>query len=125
MAERIFRSTRYRLPDQLLVRDSGKERRFGIDDLKIYAYAESESALYIAGEVLAWKIREEFCMVCTIYDADGDILETTENVSYGSGLVTSMIKPGAFFNGYPFVFYVGGIQLSKIEKIRIIPSDTF
>lgn len=125
MATMTYKSTKYRLPDKLISRDGSMERRYGIDDLKLYAYADDDSSIYIAGEVFARRIRESFCIICTVYDADDDIIETTENRSYGSGLVTSMITPTVFFDGFPFVFSVSGITVKKIKRIRIAPASSY
>ena len=62
------------------------EKEYGIDDIKLYAYFEDKSSLYIVGEIIALAPQKPFCMICTLYDKDGDVLETTESSSYGSGL---------------------------------------
>ena len=126
MAAMPYKSTKYRLPDKLLARDSSAERRFGIDDLKLYAYADDDASIYIAGEVCARQIKDSFCLICTIYDADDDVMETARNQSYGgSGLVTCMIAPAAFFDGFPFFFTISSIPVDKIKKIRIAPASSY
>jgi hypothetical protein len=49
------------------------------------------------------------------------MIESFDNASYGSGLVTSVIKKNAFFNGYPFMFAKTIKKNTSISKIRIIP----
>ena len=83
------------------------ERLFEIDDLRFFGYLDSNDNLVVIGEIIAYsELTEPFYLVCTLLDKDGDILYVAENESYGSGLVTSMIKPVSFFCGYPFILYI-------------------
>ena len=123
---RRYPTTKYRLPDDMLCRDLAMEKKFGISDLGLYAYWKDEDSLYIVGEIYCKKKpKDSFCMICTIYDEDGDIVETTESESYGSGLVTSMIKPAAFFGGFPFVFNFWSVPRKRVEKICITPASSY
>lgn len=81
--------------------------------------------LEIVGEIISNSIKKPFCMICTLYDKDGDIIETTESNSYGSGLVTSMINPKAFFSGFPFKFSFWSVPRRKMKKISITPADSY
>jgi hypothetical protein len=122
---KAFESSKYRLKDSLIKQDTNKEKTYGLDDVNIYAYYSGDSSLYIVGEIFSKKPKKSFCMICTIYDKDGDIIETSENRSYGSGLVTSMIEPEVFFNRFPFKFSFWGIQKKDIKEIKIIPADSY
>lgn len=115
-----------RLPASMISRDLKKEVLYGIKDLAIYAYKSDDSSLNIVGQVFAGsKIQKVFCLIMTIYDHDGDIIESKESASYGSGLVTSMIKPGSYFEGYPFKFYYFGIKWKEVSRIEIVPADKY
>ena len=96
------------------------EKEYGIDDLKIYAYIDGGS-LVVVGEIIAEKLLDTFKLVCSIYDQEGDMIESIKNEPYGSGVVTSEIYPRAFFDRYPFLFrtYLG--NKVKIGKIRVTP----
>jgi len=121
-----YRTTKYRLPDSIYSREPDMEKQYGIDELKLYGYAESEDSYHIVGEIIAKKTPStSFCIICTIYDEDDDIIETTESRSYGSGLVTSMIEPSSFFNGFPFIFDIWGVPRKKIKEIRIAPASSY
>ena len=98
------------------------EEKFGIDDMKIYAYI-SDGKLTVIGEIISKKIISDFSLICTVYDKDGDMIESLENCTYGSAVVTSTIHKQVFFNGYPFKFskYFSDAAV-KIGKIRIIPT---
>ena len=121
-----YQTTKYRLPDSVYERDFHMEREYGIDELRLYGYAESDSSLCIVGEVIAkTNPKNSFCLICGIYDKDGDVIESIESRSYGSGLVTSMIAPASFFNGFPFAFYLYGINTDNILKIRITPASSY
>lgn len=114
--------SRYRLADKLITRDSSVEAEFGISELRVYAYMASDSELTIVGEVFATpKPKKRFYVQITIYDKDGDVLESDDNSGYGSGLVTSYIYPSAFFNGFPFTKTFYGVKKSDIGEIRIVP----
>ncbi len=110
-----------RLKADKIVRMPSIEKKYGIDELKVFAYM-SGGELNVVGEVIAKEITQDFSLTCSVYDADGDMIESIENNSYGSGLVTSYIKRAVFFNGYPFEFnkvFADGVDISKI---RIIPN---
>lgn len=121
-----YPTTKYRLAEDMICRDLTAEKEFGISDLKIYGYWEDKDTLYIVGEIFcSKKPSDSFCMVCTIYDKDGDIIETTESRSYGSGLVTSMITPAAFFDGFPFAFNFWSVPRRRIKEISITPASSY
>ena len=112
-----------RVSDRLLARDFDIERDYGISDLSLYGYWESETCLRIVGQIFAEKIKESFHLVCSIYDKDGDIIKTTDNDSYGgSGFVTSAIKAGSYFDGFPFKFVLYGVKKAQVKEIRIVLS---
>ena len=113
-----------RVPDKLFSRDFEIEREYGITDLSLYGYWESETSLRIVGQIFSKKIKESFHLVCSIYDKDGDIIKTKENESYGSaGFVTSSIKDGSFFDGFPFRFVLYGVNKGQVKEIRIVLSS--
>ena len=107
-------------PLSKIVRIRSMEAALGIDDLKLYSYI-ADGTLYIIGQVIAEQINNNFVLKCTIYDEDGDMIESFDNSSYGNALVTSSIKKNAFFNGYPFRFVKSIKKNTNISKIRIIP----
>lgn len=125
VSSRIYPTSKYRIDDSLFAREVKDEERYGIQDLKLYGYFSDTESLDIVGEIIAKKPKKPFCMICTLYDKDGDIIETEECVSYGSGLVTSMIYPNAFFNGFPFKFSFWGVSKRKVKKICIAPADGY
>lgn len=112
-----------RVPENLFVRDLDLEAKFGIKEIKLYGYWEDSSSLTIVGQLFAPRIEKEFLLNCSIYDKDGDVIESCENDAYGSGLVNSYIQPEAFFDGFPFRFNIYGPQKSKIKEIKILPSE--
>lgn len=124
--EQTYQSTKYRLPDSIYTRELDAEKAYGIDELRLYGYAEGDDSFHIVGEVIAKRTpTAAFCIICTVYDKDGDIIETTESRSYGSGLVTSMIEPCCFFSGFPFIFDLWGVPRKKIKEIRIAPASSY
>lgn len=121
-----YPTTKYRLADDIFHRDLPIEKKFGISDLKLYGYWEDEDSLRIVGEIFCKKRPSgSFCMMCTIYDEDGDVIEATESNHYGSGLVTSMIEPAAFFDGFPFVFSFWDAPRKRIKEICITPASRY
>ena len=118
-------TSKMRLPDSFFTRDYQLEKQFGIDDLKLYGYWEDNDSLVIIGQVFATDLKKECCFICSIYDKDGDVIESTENDSYGSGLVTSMIKPKTFFDGFPFKFDLYGNKKKQVKEVRITPADSY
>lgn len=114
-----------KIPSNLIKRNLQLEASFGIENISIYAYKDSDSSITILGQVFAGELIENsFCLIMTLYDRDGDIIESTESNSYGSGLVTSMIKPCSYFDGFPFKFYYRG-NLKDISKISIVPASNY
>lgn len=118
-------TTKWRINDSLFSRNLILEKQYGIDDIKLYGYFSDTNSMEIVGEIIAPSLKKPLCMICTLYDKDGDILETTESSSYGSGLVTSMIYPGAFFSGFPFKFSLWSIPRRKMKRISITPADGY
>ena len=93
-----------RLDSSQIVRDYRKERLAHIEDLCLYAYEDASGYIYIFGEVIAQELWTNIYFPCTLYEQEDDIILTQENSSYGSGLVTRVIAPEAFFNRFPFSF---------------------
>lgn len=110
-----------RLTDDQIVTMPSIEKKYGIDELKVFAYLSGKE-LTVVGEVIADDITEDFSLTCSVYDADGDMVESIENNSYGSGLVTSNIKCKTFFSGYPFKFHEYLDDGVEVSKIRIVPN---
>ena len=110
-----------RLSTEQIVRMPSIEKKYGIDELKVFAYLSGKE-LTVVGEVIADEITEDFSLTCSVYDADGDMVESIDNNSYGSGLVTHNIKCKTFFNGYPFKFHEYLDDGVDVSKIRIIPN---
>ncbi len=110
-----------RIPENKIVRVPQMEQKFGIQDMKIYAYMDG-IALSISGEIVANSIKSGFHLKCNVYDQDGDMVESAENNSYGgSGLVTNRIAKKSFYNGFPFSFYIYLNENCKISKVQIMP----
>ena len=104
---------KYRISPELFSRDLEREREFGISDLRIYGYEAEAGMMQIAGEIFAENgITRELCLRCLVMDQAGDVLADAINEAYGDALVTSLILPELFFNGFPFVFeiYYGGAR---------------
>lgn len=121
-----YPTSKSRLDASYFKRDLLLEKKFGIDEVRLYGYEQGEDSICIVGEIIAKKTPpNSFCMFCTLYDDDGDIIETKENRHYGSGLVSSMIKPSSFFNGFPFSFTFWGVKKSKIKEISITPASNY
>lgn len=113
-----------RIKDDMFSRDYALEKEYGVSDLKLYGYWERENSMYILGQIISSHINKEFCLVCTLYDEDGDVIESIKNETYGGfGFVTHSIKPETFFDGFPFRFEVYGTERSKVKEIQIVLSD--
>ena len=114
--------SRFRIDDNMFQRDRELERTFGIEDIKLYGYYD-DSRVNIVGEIISSRINKSFCIVCTIFDREGDIIDTDENWNYGSGLVTNIIVPQLFFSRFPFKISFLNVPRLKISHFRIIPSE--
>lgn len=110
-----------RLSENQIVRMPAIEKKYGIEELRIYAYMSGKE-LNVIGEIISDEISDDFSLTCTVYDQEGDMIESIENSSYGSGLVTSAIKTRVFFNGYPFKFSKYLDDGVEVSKIRVIPN---
>lgn len=108
-----------RLDSGRFLRDYGQERALHIEDISFYAYEECGD-IHIIGEIFAKKISMPFYLTCALYDEDGDMITSEENLCYGSGLVTNIIKPEAFFNGFPFEFCIS-VPETPIAHVKITP----
>ena len=113
---------KYRILPELFSRDLEREREFGISDLRIYGYEAEAGMMRIAAEN---GITRELCLRCLVMDQAGDVLADAINEAYGDALVTSLILPELFFNGFPFVFefYYEGAR--RPAHIRIIPEEEY
>ena len=103
-------------------RDRELERTFGIEDIKLYGYYDG-SQVKITGEIISSRINKSFCIVCTLFDREGDIIDTDEKWNYGSGLVSNIIVPQLFFSRFPFKISFLNVPRLKISHFRIIPSE--
>jgi len=113
-----------RIPNDMFYRDYDMEQEFGVDDIKLYGYWESDNHLAIVGQIVADSLSKEFSLVCSVYDKDGDVIESSDNESYGgSGFVTRNIKPDSFFNGFPFRFSIYGIKKNSVKEIRVVLTE--
>ena len=113
-----------RISDDMFYRDYDMEQEFGVDDIKLYGYWESDSHLAIIGQVIASNLSKQFSLMCSVYDKDGDVIKTSENRSYGgSGWVTHAIKPEVFFNGFPFSFNIYGLKKNSVKEIRVVLTE--
>ena len=121
-----MKKTSARLPDNIIHRNIKKESSFGIKNISVYAYKSDKESLKIVGQVFAGeKIQKEFCMKMIIYDRDGDIMVSEVSEAYGDGLVTSMIRPKCYFNGFPFKFNCYDIRWKDVYRIDIIPANDY
>lgn len=127
-SEAIVKTTKYktsslRRDSSQIERDLAAEKRLGIKDISLYYYIERDGDIEIRGEIFAkMPLQTSFRFVCTLYDEDDDIIETKENSCYGSGVVTSYIKPACFFDGFPFGFSFFKPK-AKVARIKIVPID--
>lgn len=122
-----YPSTKHRISNDIFIRDYALEQEYGIDDIKLYCYYEDEDdeSLRVTGEIFASNLKKPFCIMCTAYDHDDDIIYSSESQSYGSGLVTSMIYPETFFDGYPFTFLIWNLPMKKVKEITLIPQNEY
>lgn len=97
----------------LIDRDYITEKKYGIEDLKIFSYLVDNTSIFIIGEIMSNEINKGFSLFCKAYDNDGDLCETQDNE------VTYSIKPKAFYNGFPFAFYLDVPNNTKISRIEI------
>jgi hypothetical protein len=99
------------------------EKKFGIDDINIFAYMPDSDELIVYGEIYAKKLHNSFIMMCSVYDVEGDIIASEENSSYSSGLVTSYIDPRCCNGIFPFKICVDIPSGNKVDKIRVYPRN--
>ena len=117
---------KYRILPELFSRDLEREREFGISDLRIYGYEAEAGMMRIAGEIFAENgITRELCLRCLVMDQAGDVLADAINEAYGDTLVTSLILPELFFNGFPFVFEIYYEGAGRPAHVRIIPEEEY
>ena len=109
-----------RLQESQVLREKNIEKKYGIEDVKIFAYI-CDKTLNIIGEIISSKIEKPFKMICTTYDKDGDPIEMFANDSYGSITVTYSIWPEEFFCGYPFRISCRMKKGKSMSFIKIIP----
>ena len=114
-----------RVPDNMIIRDRKIEQEYGVTDMKVYAYWERENSLNIVGQIFAKHLTKKFLLVCSLYDEDGDVLDSRQNETYGGiGFVTYEINPDTFFDGFPFRFDVyDAAKMHQVKEIRIVLSE--
>ena len=117
---------KYRISPELFSRDLEREREFGISALRIYGYEAEAGMMRITGEIFAENgITRELCLRCLAMDQAGDVLADEINEAYGDALVTSLILPELFFNGFPFVFEIYYEAARRPAQIRILPEEEY
>lgn len=119
-----YKTSSLRKDSSIIERDLVLEKSFGIKKINFYYYVEECGDIKIVGELFAsTPLKKDFCFICTLYDEDGDIIESEENRSYGSGLVTSYIKTESYFDGFPFSFTF--FNPKAVDKIKIVPALSY
>ena len=117
---------KYRISPELFFRDLEREREFGISDLRIYGYEAEAGMMRITGEIFAENgITRELCLRCLVMDQAGNVLADEINEAYGDALVTSLILPELFFDGFPFVFEIYYEGARCPAQIRILPEEEY
>ena len=114
-------ATKNKISQEKIQRIRSMEEKCGIEDINLFVWKESKEALVVYGEIFGEKLKEEFKMVCSVYNDDGDIIASAENDSYSSGLVTSYIEPVCFKCIFPFSISIDIPKGETIGKIRIYP----
>ena len=116
----LYKASTLRKDSSVIERDYNIEKSLGIKNLTFYYYAKENGDIEICGEIYAHTpLKQSFCLCCTLYDEDGDVIETTENYLYGK-LACNKIKPASFFTGFPFGFRFFKPK-TNIARIRIVP----
>lgn len=111
-----------RLPDELIQVDRRVAEIVGITDCNFHAWW-CDGSLLICGKIYAAQgLKKQFSLTATVYDRDGDIVESDTNGGYGSGGITcSTVRKSNFFQGYPvrFDFFHPLEQKEDVSKIKI------
>lgn len=110
-----------KIPKDKIQRLDSIEKKYGIDEMNLYAYMPTENEVIVNGEIFGDNLKNSISIMCSVYDKDGDIIASEKNDSYGSGLVTSNIKPEAFKGIFPFRISVDIPSGHKVGKIRVFP----
>lgn len=112
--------SKYRLPEEKIEVDMRSALQHGIDEVKIYAWL-SRGRIDIVGQLFAKSgLRDEISVHATVYDQDGDVLQSESMHGYGGGLVRCSLRPEEMFPGHPFKIHINinGFSLEDISKIR-------
>lgn len=112
--------SKYRIPEEKIEVDMKLAMQHGIDEVKIYGWLNSGS-IDIVGQLFAKSgLRDEISVHATVYDQDGDVLQTESMHGYGGGLVRCSLRPEEMFPGHPFKISINmnGYSLEDISKIR-------
>lgn len=111
---------KFKLPSEKIQRIESLERKFGIEDMNIFAYLREEDELIVNGELYGSKLNDKIQMICSVYDLNGDIIASSdENCYYCCGSVSRVISPGCFKGIFPFSIHVDIPIGNKIDKIRV------
>lgn len=114
------KTTVLQLDSGIIERNRGLERSLGIQDINFYSYKTPGGKVEIVGEVIApTNIKKVFWFSCTLYDEDGDVIETRTNLQHGT---TTHLTPDTFFNGYPIKFPFTYVK-PEIKRIKIVPVE--
>lgn len=114
-------ATKNKISQEKIQRIRSMEEKCGIEDVNLFVWKKSEEMLVVYGEIFGEKLKEEFEMVCSVYNDDGDIIASAENDSYSSGIVTGYISPACFKGIFPFSISLDIPKGETIGKIRIYP----
>lgn len=114
------KTTVLQLDTSIIERDRVLERRLGIQDINFYFYKTLDGTVKIISEVIApANIKKSFRFACTLYDEDGDVIETSSNLQYRT---TAHLTPETFFDGYPVTFSFMWMK-TEIKRIKIVPVE--
>lgn len=112
--------SKHRISEDKIEVDMKLAMQHGIDKVKIYGWL-NRGYIDVVGQLFAKSgLRDEISVHATVYDQDGDVLQTESMLGYGGGLVRCSLRPEEMFPGHPFKISINmnGYSSEDISKIR-------
>ncbi len=113
---------KFKLSPERIQRLESLERKFGIEDMSIFAYLRQGNELIVNGEIYGDKLTDSIEIICSVYDKDGDIIASSPNNDYSRGFVSHCIRPRSFKGIFPFSINVKIPEGQTIDRIRVYVS---
>lgn len=109
--EVVMKNKLGRVPNTLIQRDRRREQSFGIDDIVLFAYFDSDGDLCVLGELVGKSVSQDFSVECAVFDNDDDMVGVQSDSLYSI--------EEEFYSRYPFSVWISLHENCDVTRITL------